>query len=131
MYRTNNLQVNLLVNNVLSVNEQEKGHNIEVAIQPKVAFLTNRYRKVFYKYYGIHDEYQRTPHNHRKFLTVYCAPRFQNIMAIHILSAFSSDLDPKYFTLGTQQRFAPAPGACIAYQTHRVFSEYPVDSIRI
>ena len=45
MYSANTLQVNLLVNNVLSVIKQEKDLDIEVAIQSEVAFLTKRRQK--------------------------------------------------------------------------------------
>ena len=44
MYSDNTLQVNLLVNNVLSVIKKEKDLDIEVAIQPELAFLTNKER---------------------------------------------------------------------------------------
>ena len=45
MYSANTLQVNLLVKNVLSVINQEKDLDIEVAIQSEVLFLKNEYRK--------------------------------------------------------------------------------------
>ena len=70
-------------------------------------------------------------HNHRKVPIVYCTPIFQNILVIHLLSAFSSDPDPKYLILGTQQRFVPVPRAFIAYQAHRAFSKYLVDSVQM
>ena len=41
MYRDNTLQVNLLVNNVLSGIKQEKDLDTEVAIQSEIAFLKN------------------------------------------------------------------------------------------
>ena len=47
---------------------------------------------------------------------------------IHLLSALSSDPDPKYLTSGTQQRLVPAPGAYIAYQAHTAFSKYLAES---
>ena len=47
IFNANTIQVNLLMNNVLSVIEQEKGHSIEVAIHPEVAFITNEDRKGF------------------------------------------------------------------------------------
>ena len=46
---------------------------------------------------------------------MYCAPIFRNTLAIQLLSAFSSDPEHKYLTSGTQQRFKPAPGACIVH----------------
>ena len=48
MYSANTPQVNLVVNNVLSVIKQEKDLDIEVAIQSEVAFLTNEDRNDFY-----------------------------------------------------------------------------------
>lgn len=62
---------------------------------------------------------------------MYCAPIFRNILTIHILSAFSYYPDSKYLTSGTQQRFVPAPVACISYQPHIVFSAYLSYSGRI
>ena len=45
MYSANNLQVNLLVRDVLSVIKKEKNLDIEVAIQSELDFLTNEDRK--------------------------------------------------------------------------------------
>ena len=59
---------------------------------------------------------------------MYWAPKFWNILAIHLLSVFSSNSELKYLTSGKQQRFVPSPGECIAYQIHRAFSEYLSDS---
>ena len=58
---------------------------------------------------------------------MHCAPKYHNIMEIHLLSDFSSDPYPGYITSGTQQLFVPAPGACISYQAHRAFSSYLAD----
>ena len=59
---------------------------------------------------------------------MYYTPRFRNILAIHLLSAFYSDPGPKYLTSGPQQHFVPAPGACISYQAHRALCAYLSDS---
>ena len=131
MYSTKTLQVKLLVENVPSVIKQEKDIDIEFAIQSEVAFLTNKDRKELYSSYDRYDEEQKITHNHRKVTTVYCAPKFRKILAIHLLSAFSSDPEPKYITTETQQRFVPSPVECIAYQPHRSFSAYLIDSGRI
>ena len=74
---------------------------------------------------------QRFSHNHRKVPIVYCSPRFRNILAVHLLGAFSPDPESKYITSGTQKRFVPSPRACLAYQPHRSFSAYLADSGRI
>ena len=100
MYSANTPQVNLVVNNVLSVIKQEKDLDIEVAIQSEVAFLTNEDRNDFYTSQYMYDEEQIIAHNHRKFPTVYCAPKFRNILAIHILSALSFDPELKSLTSG-------------------------------
>ena len=102
MYSTNTLQVKILIKNILSFIDQDNGPAIEFSIQSEVSFLTNEDVKGFYKAYDRYDKYQRISHNHIKLLTVYCAPRFRNIMLIHLLGAFSSDPDPKYITSGTQ-----------------------------
>ena len=125
MYSANTLQVKPLVKNFLSVIKQEKDLNIEVTIQSEVAFLTNEYRKEICSYYDRHDKDHKITHNHRKVPTVYCTLKFRNILYIHIISAFSSDTEPKYLNAGTQQSFFPSPGACIAYQIHRAFSLAP------
>ena len=62
---------------------------------------------------------------------MYCAPRFRNILAIHLLSVFYSDPELKYLTSGIQQLFFPAPEACIVYQAYRDLSAYLSDSGRI
>ena len=59
-----------------------------------------------------------------KVHTVYCFPKFRNILTIHLLSALSYDPNPKYITSETKQRFIPSPGVCIVYTPHRSFSEY-------
>ena len=45
MYSDYTLQVNPFIKNLLSVIEQEKGHNIEAAIQLEVSFITNKDKK--------------------------------------------------------------------------------------
>ena len=127
IYISNTLQTNLLVKNVLSVINQEKVHNIKVAIQLEIEFITNKDRRGLYKSYERQYEYQNTSHNHMKVITVYCDLRFLNILDINLLIDFSSDPDQKYLTSGTQQRFVPAPGACILYQPHIYFSLYIED----
>ena len=90
MYSANTSQVNLLVKKVLSVIKHKKYLYIKVAIQTEVAFITNKDRKDFYASYNRHDEEQQISHNHRKVPTVYCAPKFRNTLAIHLLSALYS-----------------------------------------
>ena len=70
MYSAKIVQVNLPINNILSVIEQENGPAIDVVIQSEVSLLTNQDRKVFYKSYNRHNEDQRIPHNNRKVLRV-------------------------------------------------------------
>ena len=62
---------------------------------------------------------------------MYCAPISRKILAIHLLSTFSYNTKTKYLTSGTQQRFVPDPGSCIAYQADIAFSLYLEDSGRI
>ena len=124
MYSENNLEVKLLLKHICLVIKQEKYFYIEVVIQSEVVFLTNKNRKELYASYGRHNKEKRIYQNHRKVFTVYCAPKFSNNLATHLLSTFSSDQELKYLTAGTQQLFVPDPGACIAYQPHRAFSDY-------
>ena len=53
-------------------------------------------------------------HNHRKALTVYCAPRLWDLLVIHLLRNFFYDLDTKHPTSGSQHHIVPAPGAWLA-----------------
>ena len=59
---------------------------------------------------------------------VYFTPRFRNRIPIQLLTNFSSEPGHKYLTSGTQKRFVTAPGSCIDYQNHRVFSAYLSDA---
>ena len=88
MYSDYTLQVNPFIKNLLSVIEQEKGHNIEAAIQLEVSFITNKDKKGLYKSYDRQYEYQKIAHNNRKVPTVYCAPRLRNILATHLFINF-------------------------------------------
>ena len=131
MYSAHMLQVYHFIKNVVTSTERENWDIIETAIQYAVAFQNEEDRRAFYKTYNGNDESQRIAHNHRKVPTFYCAPKYRNLLAINLLSAFSSDPDQKYLTAGTQQRFIPAPGAFLAYQPHINFSEYQSNSGRI
>ena len=62
---------------------------------------------------------------------MYYTPIFRNMLVIYLLRAFSYDNETKYLTSGTQQRYVPYPGSCIAYQAHITFSEYLEDPGRI
>ena len=131
VYSANTLQVMLLFNNLLSMMKHKKYLDIEVIIQLEVAFLTNEDRKDLYASYNIYNEEQQISHNHRKVLTVYCAPKFRNTPEIHLLRTFSSDPELKYLTSGIQQRFFPSRGAYITYQYQRALSAYLADLGRI
>ena len=131
IYSAHTLQVHHLIGNVVTSIEIENGDTINTAIRSEVAFQNEEDRRSFYKTYNGNNKSQRIEHNHRKAPTIYCAPKYRNLLAINLLSAFSSDPDQKYLTSGTQQIFIPAPGACLAYQQHRNFSAYQSDSGRI
>ena len=47
------------------------------------------------------------------------------------MSVFSSDPDSKYLTVGCQQRFVPATGACLVYKPQQAFLAYLDDPGRI
>ena len=88
-------------------------------------------RKMFYKNYNKHDEYHRIDNSHRKVPTIYYAPIFFNLLAIHLISAIYYNHKIKYLNSGSQQRFIPDPDACLYYQPHKEFSAYLSDSVRI
>ena len=104
---------------------------MEIAIQSEVAFQKETERKLFYKNFNKHDEGERSSHNRRKAPTIYCAPKYHNIISIHLMSALSSAPDPKYITTGCQQHFFPIIGEYLVYKPHRDFSAYLYDSGRI
>ena len=131
MYSAHTLQVHHLIGNVVTAIEREKGDTIKTDIQSKSAFHNEEDKRAFYKTYKGNDKSQRISHNHRKLPTIYCAPKYSNLLVIKLLSAFSSYPEQKNLTAGTHQRFTPAPGACLAYQLHRNLSAYRSDSGRI
>ena len=103
MYSAHMLQVHQIIKNLVRSIERDNGGTIETAINSKVAFQNEDYRRAFYKTYKRDYETQRISHNHRKVPNIYCAPKYRNLLAINLLSAFSSDPDKKYLTAGTQQ----------------------------
>ena len=131
MYSTPNLQISDLVNNVLEVINDEKGIGIKISTQLETYFYTENKRKAFYKSYNREDEQEKIKSNHRKIPTVYCTPKYRNLLAIHMLSELSSKPQAKYRTAGCQHKFVPAPGTCLVYQTHWELSSYLSDSGRI
>ena len=122
MYIAHMLQVHHLIENFVTYIERENGDPIETAIQYKVAFQNEEDRRDFYNTYNGKNESQRIVHNQRKVPNIYFAPKNRNLLAINLLRAFSLDPDQEYPTAGTQQRFVPDPGDCLAYQSYRNFS---------
>ena len=55
----------------------------------------------------------------------------RNLLAIKLLSTFSSELDQNYLTLGKHKRFIPYPGDRLAYKMHRNFPAYHTNSVII
>ena len=98
IYCANNIHSNDIVTHVLKVIEKKNGPKIEIAIHQEAVFQTDSKRKIFYKSHNISDETERIYLNHRKVPTIYCPPEYHNILAIHLLSALSSDPDSKYLT---------------------------------
>ena len=70
--------------------QNEKKH-----IRVEAAFKTYSERKVFHKNYNRHDEEERYSLNHRKVITIYCAPKYHNTIFIHFISALYSYLYSK------------------------------------
>ena len=66
-----------------------------------------------------------------KVPSIYCPPRYYNILAVHILSLLPAELDEKYLTAVWQQIFVPSTGACIAFEPKRTFTEFLADTGRI
>ena len=122
IYSAHTLQVHHLIENLVTAIERENGEKIKTVIQSEVSFQNEEDRRALYKTYNGNDECQRISHNHRKVPTIYCAPKYRNLLATNLLRAFSLDPDQEYPTAGTQQRFVPDPGDCLAYQSYRNFS---------
>ena len=94
------LQVQDLIKDVINVIEQENGQKIGTYIYPKAAPQSETERKLLYKNINKYDEDELSSHNHRKVTTIYCYPRFFNLLDIYLLNALSSDPNPKYLTSG-------------------------------
>ena len=101
MYSAHTLKVHHLIEYVVTSIERENTNTIKSAIQSEVDFKNEEDRRSFYKTYNGNNESQRISHNHRKLPTIYCAPKYRNLIAINLPSAFSSDPDQKYLTVGT------------------------------
>ena len=96
MYSAHMLQVYHLIKNLVIAIERENGDTIKTAIQSELAFHNGEDRGSLYKTYKRNNESQRIAHNHRKVPTIYCAPKYRDLLAINILSAFSSYPDQKF-----------------------------------
>ena len=131
MYIAHTLQLQNLIKNAVKSIETENRYTIETSIRSKLAFQNEEDRRTFYRIYDRNDESQRIAHNIRKVTTIYCAPKYRNLLAIHLLSTFSLDLDTKYLIEGTHQRFSLSPGYFLVYQPHRDFSAQLSNSGRI
>ena len=116
MYCANNIQLNDLIG-VKCIKDRNSD-----SLRGRIS---NRLReKLFYRNHNRSDETERIFLNNWKAPTIYCPPKFPNILAIHLLSALSYDTDSNHLMSGFQKRFVPSPGACLTYQPHRVFSAY-------
>ena len=89
LYSGHMLQVHHLIEDVVTDLEKENGDTIKKFIQSEVAFYNEGDRRAFYKTYNLNDESHRISHNQRKLPTIYCAPKYRNLLAINLLSAFS------------------------------------------
>ena len=128
MHGANNILASDLIYNVLKVVEKEMKLKIDILVQLEAAFHTDSEQEIFYKNYNNHDKEEHTALNHRKVPTTYCHPKYRNLLAVHLLSALSEDSDVKWLTSGYQQRFLPAPGACIAFDPKGTFAAYLADT---
>ena len=102
MYCANNIQSANLISNFIEVIEKEKGFKIEISVHQEADFQMDPERKLFYKNYNRSDEEEHISLNHRKVPTIYCASKYRNTLAVHLLSSLSSDTDSKYPTSGCQ-----------------------------
>ena len=125
MYCANKIQSYGLISNVLKVIYKGKGSKIEIAIHQEAAFQTDSKRKIPYKITTNRMKGNAFPPIIEKCLS-YTAPlpQFRNILAIHLISALSSDPESKYLISGYQQRFVPITEDFLAYQPHYAFSAY-------
>ena len=119
MYCANNIQLNDLIG-VKCIKDRNSD-----SLRGRIS---NRLReKLFYRNHNRSDETERIFLNNWKAPTIYCPPKFPNILAIHLLSALSYDTDSNHLMSGFQKRFVPSPGACLTYQPHHAFYAYLVD----
>ena len=98
MYSSLTFEISDLVNNVLEVIKYKKGIDIKIANQFDPAFYIDIKRKAFYTSSNIDDEHEKINCNNHKIPTVYCAPRYRNLLSIHMISALSSKIQAKYRT---------------------------------
>ena len=127
MYGSNNIQATDLIVILLAI--VEKGEKkTKLAVQLEADFQTDTERKLFYSNYNRKDEEEHISLNHQKVPTIYCPPKFRNMLAVHLLSALSSEPYAKYLTTGFQQKLVPAPGSCIAFEPKISFTAYLTDT---
>ena len=88
MYSTRTLQLHNLIENAVKSIEIENVDTIETSIRSKVAFQNEEDRKTFYNIYDRNDDSQRISHNLRKVTTIYCGPKYRNLLAIYLLIDF-------------------------------------------
>ena len=79
----------------------------------------------------MNDEKENISLNNSRLPTIYCHPRYYNIIAVNLLNSLSTEPDEKYLTAGFQQIFVPAPGACIALEPKCTFTTYLTYTRRI
>ena len=89
MYSTHTLQVHHLIKNIVPSIERDNREKIKTANQSEVDYHNKEDRKSFYKRYDGYEKPQIISHKHRKVPTIYCAPKYRNLLALRILSTFS------------------------------------------
>ena len=69
-------------------------------MQLEAALQTDSEQKLFYINYNKNNESEQTSLINRKVPTIYCTPKYRNLLVVHLLSALSVEPDAKYLTSG-------------------------------
>ena len=90
MHSSPNFQISDLFKNVPEVIKYKKGVDIKITTQLYPYLCVDNERRTFYTSYNREDEQENINFNHCKIPTVYCPPRYRNLLSIHMLSELSS-----------------------------------------
>ena len=90
MHSSPNFQISDLFKNVPEVIKDKKGVDIKITTQLYPYLCVDNERRSFCTSYNREDEQEKMKFNHQKIPTVYCPPKYRNILAIPMLNLLSS-----------------------------------------